>query len=491
MISLENLYPDLKQNKKKFEADFADCSDFLLREIRISGSDALLLAMDGLVNSNNVAELVMRPVLDSQLQYTTPNELFEALKTAKIAATEMNEAQTFEDVQYFLMSGFAALIVDGCTRALCLGTQGWNKRMTSESSNESMAKGAKESFVETLNDNKALVRKRLKTSHLKFRQLKLGQKTQTPVVIAYVDDKADKSIVADVEARLKRSNLETVLDYGCLHPFIDSNVRSFFSAVGVTERPDTLCSKLLEGRIAIMVEGSPFTMYVPYLFSDNFQSFDDYDNPPFYAGFIRLLKYMSFFASIFLPGLFVAIGTYHLELLPTQMIFHIASSEAMTPFSLMTESIITFLLYEVMREAGLRLPKNIGHAVSIIGALVIGEATVSAGLIGAPTLIIVAITAISSYVVYPLYESTAVLRLISIVVGGVTGIYGIVLLACLLGVGACSIGPYGIPYSAPITPFSKDSAPDIFIRESWKKLRLRRIKIQDLRGASADDNKEI
>lgn len=488
---MENLYPDLKQNKTRFEKDFADCSDFLLREIKISGRDALMLAMDGLVNSNNVAELVMRPVLESDLPHETPNTLFEALKAAKIAATEMNEAQTFEDVQYFLMSGFVAVLVDGCPRALCLGTQGWNKRMTSESSNEAMSKGAKESFVESINDNKALVRRRLKTPHLKFRQLKLGQETQTPVVIAYMDDKADKSIVDGVEMRLKSSNLETVLDYGCLHPFIDSDVRTFFSSVGVTERPDTLCSKLLEGRVAVMVEGSPFTMYVPYLFSDNFQSFDDYDNPPFYAGFIRLLKYMSFFASIFLPGLFVAVGTYHLELLPTQMIYHIAAAEVMTPFSLTTESIITFLLYEVMREAGLRLPKTIGHAVSIIGAIVIGEATVSAGLIGAPTLIIVAITAISSYVVYPLYESTAVLRLISIVVGGVTGIYGIVLLACLLGVSACSIGPFGVPYSAPITPFSKDSAPDIFIRESWKKLRLRRVKIQNLRGASVDADKKL
>lgn len=491
MNVLENLYPDLKENKKRFEADFADCSDFLLREIKISGTDALMLAMDGLVNSNNAAELVIRPILDCRLDAAAPGTLFEALKTAKIAATEMNEAQTFEDVQYFLMSGFVAILVDGCPRALCLGVQGWNKRMTSEPSNEAMAKGAKESFVESINDNKALVRRRLKTPHLKFRQLKLGQKTQTPVVIAYIDDKAEKSMVADVEARLKRSNLETVLDYGCLHPFIDSDIDTFFSCVGVTERPDTLCSKLLEGRIAVMVEGSPFTMYVPYLFSDNFQSFDDYDNPPFYAGFIRLLKYMSFFLSIFLPGLYVAIGTYHLELLPTQMIFHIASSEVMTPFSLMTESIITFLLYEIMREAGLRLPKTIGHAVSIIGALVIGEATVSAGLIGAPTLIIVAVTAISSYVVYPLYESTAVLRLISIIVGGVTGIYGIVLLACVLGAGACAIGPFGVPYSAPITPFSKDSAADIFIRESWKKLRLRRIKIQDLRGASADESNDL
>lgn len=486
VIKLEKLFKDLKQNNSVFEKDFFDCSDFLKREVKISGFDALIMAMDGLVDSKTVAEAVSNPVLNFNTNCKNADVMFNQIKEMKVSASEITEVTTFDEVKYFLMGGFVAIIIDGCNKALCLGTQGWNKRNTSEPSNEAMTKGAKESFVETLNDNKALIRKRLKTSHLKFRQLKLGKSAKTPVVIAYIDNKAEKSIVDGVEKRLKSADIDVVLDYGCLQPFIDTDVKTFFSCVGVTERPDTLCSKLTEGRVAVIVDGSPFVMYVPYLFSDNFQSVDDYDNPPFYAGFLRILKYFSFFASIFLPGLYVAIGTFHIELLPTQIVYHIAAAEAITPFSLVYESVLTFLLYEVMREAGLRLPKTIGHAISIIGALVIGEATVSAGLIGAPTLIVVAVTAISSYVVYPLYESTAVLRLFSIIIGGITGIYGIILFAGIVGINLCSVGPFGIPYSAPFSPFTKESAADSVFRASWKKLKNHRFKIQDLRGASVE-----
>lgn len=220
-----------------------------------------------------------------------------------------------------------------------------------------------------------------------------------------------------VEQRLKDAHLNTVADYGELVPFLDTNMRSFFSAVGTTERPDVLASKLYEGRVAVLVEGTPFVLYVPYLFSDNFQSLDDYDYPPFFGGFVRLLKYFSFGISVFLPGVYVALGTFHQELIPTNLLFTIASAEFRTPLSLMNEAIMTLIFYEIMREAGLRLPKVVGHAVSIIGAIVIGEATVSAGLIGAPILVIIAITAIASYVAFPLYDSVSVLRLLFILAG--------------------------------------------------------------------------
>lgn len=483
---MENLDADIKVNIQKFKTDFADCSDFLIKEAYTDGKKCFFAVMDGLINSLQLSEMIVNPVLQAKIDFQSPMDHYEKLKTTCINSVELNEAYTYDDAYYFLMCGFCVFVLDGCPKAMAMGIQGWQKRITSDPQNENNVRGAKESFIESLNDNKALLRKRMKTHHLKIKQLKLGNAAPTPVAIAYIDNRASKELVEQVESRLKGANLNTVSDFGSLQPFIDTDIRTFFTAVGTTERPDVLASKLYEGRVAVMVEGTPAVMYVPYLFSDNFQSLDDYDYPPFYGGFIRALKYFCFVISVFLPGFYVALGTFHQELVPTNLLFTIASAEYKTPLSLMSEAIMTLVFYEIMREAGLRLPKTIGHAVSIIGGIVIGEATVTAGLIGAPMLVVIAITAIASYVAFPLYDSVSVLRLIFIIIGGIMGIYGIMLGVGALFVNICSLNPYGVPYSSPIAPLDIRSLGDVFYRESWKKLSRRIVRVQNMRGAHID-----
>ncbi len=491
---MTDLFSEYDKNKSKFENDFKDCSDFLLREAITCSQRCFFCVMDGLIDSLQLSQMIMSPILSKQyergVEFETNNELMELLKLRAVNSLELKEAKSFEDCYYYLMSGFCVFILADCKRALVFGIQGWARRSVEEPTNESNVKGAKECFIEAVNDNKALIRKRLKTHHLKFKQIKLGSAADTPVVIAYVDNRADSVLVKAVEERLKAADFDTVVDYGELVPFINTDIKSFFSCVGNTERPDVAVSKLLEGRVVVMVEGSPFAIYLPYLFSDNFQSVDDYDNPPFYSSFIRILKYFSFVISIFLPSIYVAIGTFHQELIPTNLLFTIASEEITTPFSLMTEAIMLLLLYEIMREAGLRLPKTIGHAVSIIGGIIIGESTVSAGLIGAPMLVVIAMTAISSYVVYSLYESVAVLRFVFIIVGGLFGMYGIVLGAGLVFVNICALNPFGVPMSSPISPLDKKSLGDIFYRENWKKLSKRKVRVSNFRGVDVDSGTE-
>lgn len=481
------LYSEYALNLEAFKAEFRDCSDFLIREININEQRALVMAMDGLIDSLQLNQLIMAPLLRIPLEFSSPVEHFEAIKSSVVGAIEMSEAESFEDAEFFLMSGFAVLILDGCNKALAMGIQGWARRSVDEPTNEAMVKGAKECFVETLNDNKALLRKRLKTPHLKLKQLKLGEAAKTPVVIAYIDNRAEPEFVSAIEKRLKHAKLNTVFDYGCLEAFIGSDIKSFFSSVGNTERPDVLASKLLEGRIGVMVEGTPFVMFTPNLFSDNFSSLDDYNNPPFYSTFIRLLKYLAFAISAFLPAFYVAIGSHHQEMIPATLLYIVATSEETTPFPLVVEAVIIHILYEIMREAGLRLPKPIGHAVSIIGAIVIGEAMVTAGIISEPMLVVVALTAITSYVVYPLYESVALIRIIFILLSGFSGIYGLMLGIGVLFVNACAVNPFGIPFTAPLSPVSKSSLGDTIIRQSWKKLSERRVRIYDLEGASFDE----
>ncbi len=487
MMADMDIYSSITDNKNKMETDFKDCSDFLLRECRVDGTDCIVCVLDGMVNSLQLSHMIMNPMLRFNGDYETPAELFDILKTSVVNSLELSEITTYEDIYYFLASGFAIVFIDGVSKCLSLGIQGFTKRSTDEPPTESDIKGAKECFTETLNDNKAILRRRIKTPDLKLKQLKVGSAAQTSVVIAYIKGVADDTLVSEVEQKIKNAPITNLQDYGELADFLDSKISSYFSAVGNTERPDKLCSKLLEGRVAVIMDGSPFAIYVPYLFTDAFSTVDDYDNLPFYATLNRLLKYIAFITSIVLPGFYVATGTFHQELIPTSLMYTIAAAEATTPFSLMQEALMVLVLYEIMREAGIRLPKMIGHAVSIIGALVIGDAVVNAGLVGTPMLVVVAVTAIASYVIYPLYESISVLRIIFIILGGFTGIYGIVLGICVICVNIAALNPYGVPYSAPVSPLSIKSIGDVFYRESWRKLAKRKVRIQNLRGVDIDE----
>ena len=481
---MQKLYSDYELNLLTFKDDFKDSSDFLIKELCVGNKRLFVSCMDGLVNSMSVSQMIVEPIFSVKNIPDDSKVYLDMLKKSIVHCPEQKSIDTFDDAYYYLMSGFAVVVVEDCAHALAFGVQGWNKRTTDEPSNENNVKGARECFVESVNDNKALLRKRLKTYHLKQKQINLGTSAKTPVIICYIDDRADKGLVSQIEKRLKQEHFNSVLDYGELLPFIDTDISSLFSCVGTTERPDVLASKLLEGRVAVMVEGTPFVMYTPYLFSDNFSSLDDYDNPPFYSSFMRILKYGAFIISVFLPGMFVAVGTFHQELIPSNMLFLIASNEVTTPFSLMAEAVFVHLLYEIMREAGLRLPKNIGHAISIIGAIIIGDAAVSAGIIGAPMLIVIAATAISSYVIYPLYERLTVIRIGFIILGGVFGIYGIMLGAAMMFCNICAINPFGVAYSSPLSPLTEKTLVDVLVRGSWKKLAKRRVRVSDFEGAT-------
>ena len=481
------VYSSVSDNKNRLSQDYRDCSDFLLRECEIGGTPAIVCVLDGMINSLQLSQMIMRPILSFSGEYKTGAELFSILQKSVLSSLEMSVQQDFEQAYFYLSSGFAILFVDGVSSFLALGIQGFEKRGIDEPNNEANIKGAKECFTETLNDNKALLHRRIKSPKLKLKQLTLGRQAQTSVVLAYIEGYAQESLVKEVERRINAAPINVLQDYGELVPFLDSSVKSGFSATGNTERPDVLCSKLLEGRVGVLVDGSPFALFVPCLFTDNFSTVDDYDNNVIFATLNRLLKYFSFVISAVFPGFYVATGTFHQELIPTSLMFSIASAEATTPFSLMQEAIMILILYEIMREAGLRLPKAIGHAVSIIGALVIGDAIVNAGLVGTPMLVVIAVTAIASYVIYPLYESIAVLRLLFVLLGGIGGIYGIVLGLCVVCVNICAMNPYGVPFSAPISPFDKRSFGDIIYRQSWKSLLRRRVRIQNLRGADTDE----
>ena len=474
----------LDENLKYFADAFDGSLDYICREFHISGTRAAFVTMEGLVNKQTLAQSVMNPITHAAILEQDPVKKFDYLKDFVLSTVDQQEVVDYKTALNLLMSGFALLLVDGCLRILAIGVQGFSLRSISEPKSEVVQRGSREGFVESLQVNVSMIRRRMKTPLLKFERMTVGEESNTAVCLCYLRNTVSQEILSEVRNNIKSIPLKNVLAAGYLTPFIAKKKgTSIFSCVGLSERPDTICGKISEGRVAVIIDGTPNVLVVPHLFIENFQSFDDYANRPYYATFTRLIKYLAFFLAIFLPGFYVSVTTFHPELILEPLLIKIAQSETTTPFPIMLEALVIHIIYEIMREAGLRAPKSLSHAVSIVGALVIGEAAVNSGLVGAPTLMVIAVSAISSYAVPNLYESIALLRLIFIVLGGSIGFWGISLGFLFVLINICSNNLYGIPLSAPVAPFGKRGMRDVLIRSSWKKLGKSGAKIQDMPGA--------
>lgn len=480
----------LSKNITDLKKLFSSSADFTVREFRLNtpkGKAAAIFTMEGMCNKEALSISVINPVMGCRYRTDDGAELFEVIKTSVITASEMVEVKDVGSFLELVMSGFAVIAIDGSESMAAIGIQGFSFRGVSEPSGETIQRGSREGFVEPLRINMTLIRRRIKSPELVFETMTIGTLSKTQICLCYLADRTSKEIMNKLKRDLENCRLETLLASGYLVPFLeDGEEKSLFTSVGVSERPDTICGKITEGRIAVMIDGSPSVLYVPKLFVENFQSFDDYSNRPYYAAFTRILKYISFLAAIYVPGLYVAFATFHPELFSPGILSKIVSSVTKTPLPLMLEVLLIHFIYEIMREAGLRIPKPLGHAVGIVGALVIGESAVSAGIIGSPTLMVVAIAAIASYTIPDLYPSITILRLIYIISGGILGLWGIVLVSFVMLVNLCGKNSFGVPYSSPLAPFMARGMRDTFIRANWRKLSKRIMRIQNVKGAEED-----
>lgn len=465
----------------RLKQDFSDSADLTVRALSLSGHPSALITIDNMIDKQVLAEGILSPLLGFNFDPSL-KKACEQLCDEVLCTPELNAVKTMEDLQISIMSGFVVILIDGSDTAFSVGIQGYASRSISEPESDIVQRGAREGFVESLRVNMTLLRRRLKTPDLRFETMTIGKLSNTEIALCYLRSTVSTDILDQLKERLKNIPLDTVLTAGYLVPFLEERP-SVFCGVGVSERPDAVCGKLTEGRIAILTDGVPTALIVPHLFEEHFQSLDDYSNRAFFATFTRLLKYCAFLISILLPGLFVALGTFHPEMFPALMLNRIASSIASTPFSLTLETILILFIYEIMREAGLRMPRPLGYAVSIVGGMVVGEAAVNAGLIGAPTLMVIAISAISSYVVPDLYAPAALCRLLFTLAGGWLGIWGIAILSCVLLCDLCGKSSFGIPYTSPVTPMNASAFRDVLIRADWKILSKKRQMVQDMPGA--------
>ena len=477
------MHYSLKEKIHELKQLFSDSADLSVREIVLKSKHnirAAIITLDGMINKEGLAQASVNPLLPYDFGNKTAPEIYDAILNSVLASSDVTEIQGADQLIACITSGFAVLAIDGAEKMIAIGAQGYAYRGVSEPESEVVQRGAREGFTEPLRVNMSLIRRRMKNPDLVFEQMTVGLESKTQIMICYLKSAASYELIEKLRARLLQCDLPTVLASGYLSEYLeDSHTSRLFSGVGISERPDTVCGKLTEGRIAVLVDGTPAVIIVPRLFVEEFQGVDDYSNRTYYAAFIRIIKYCSFLVSVFLPALYTALAQFHPEYFPTWILVKTARSLSQTPLPVTLEVLAITFVYEIMKEAGLRIPKSLGHAVSIVGALVIGESAVSAGIISSSTLMVVATAAICSYVTSPLYPPVTMLRFLLVVVGGVFGLWGIVLATALVLISLCSKTSLGVPYLSSLAPFSRRAMRDVFIRAGWKTLSKHTIQVQN------------
>ena len=472
----------LKEKLDQLKSQFSNSADLMIREITLISQNKVhsaVITIDGLSDKEALAQTVLNPLLAYDFGDKSAAKIYDTFMSSVSGFCDMIEFSSHSELIAYITSGFAVLAIDGCEKMVAIGVQEYSSRSVSEPESEVVQRGSREGFTEPLNVNMSLIRRRIKNPDLVFERLTVGSESRTQLLICYLKNSVSKPLLDKLRSRLESCNLPTVLASGYLSEYLeDEHTSHLFSGVGISERPDTVCGKLTEGRIAVVVDGTPAVLIVPHLFVEEFQGVDDYSNRTYYATFIRIIKYLSFFTAVFLPGLYVALAQFHPEYIPTWILLKTSESLSQTPLPVTLEVLLITFVYEFMKEAGLRIPKSLGHAVSIVGGLVVGESAVNAGIISASTLMVVATAAICSYVTSPLYPPITMLRFIFIITAGIAGLWGIVLVTAVTIISMCSKTSLGVPYMSSLAPFSWSAMRDVFIRASWKKLASHTIKVQ-------------
>ena len=460
----------LTTNLETIKERYHNSSDLIIKQIKVGNIDVGFIMVEAMVNLQLVSLNYLDPLTQYDEKDSTPQDVYTFMTDKIPIGINLQEIKTYEDVFQFMMSGFIITLVDGVNHGFGFSAAGFNFRSISEPSTEINIRGSREGFTEVIRINLSMVRRRLKSPNLKFELLQLGTKSKTDVCLLYLTDVVDQKLVDHIKEQLNQIKIDTILDTGYLAPFLEGSPISIFSDIGTTERPDTVCAKLSEGRVGILVDGTPFALIAPYFFIDNFQNFDDYCNQSYYVSYMRLLKYLCFAITILLPGMYVALGTHHPELFPHALLYTIVTSDLTSTFPLFYQAILLGVFAEILREACLRLPTPMGAGIGIVGGLVIGDAAVSAGLVGTPMILIITLTLLTSFVIPKLQEPLTILRFVFILLGGIYGLYGISLGICITCMNLCALknGPYA--YFQPLIPLKANRLNDALTRLSWVRM---------------------
>lgn len=470
------LTDSLAHNLKTIRSYLGDSTDLRTRELRLGTGKVrtAVIYMDGLVQKERITKLIN---LLNQHEYTHGLEsagedpvehTSEWIYKYTIAIGDIVTILDLEELNLAILSGYTFIGVDGEEQGIAVDTAGAETRPVSEPTAQSVIRGPQEGFNESIGTNIALIRRKIKDPNLWLETKRIGRMTKTAVALMFIKGVVDDKVVSMVRERLKQIDIDGILESNYIEELIKDRSLSPFPTVYNTERPDVVAAALLEGRVAILVDGTPFVLIVPALFTQFFQSPEDYYHGSDF-GLFRMLRFAGLFISMLAPALYIAITTFHQEMIPTPMLISLAAQREGIPFPAFVEALIMEVTFELLREASIRMPKAVGTAISIVGALVLGQAAVEAGLVSAAMVIVVSITAIAGFI-FPSIEMSITTRMLRFTFMGLAasfGLFGIIVMLIYIVLHLCHLQSFGVPYMAPFAPFNLTDQEDNLVRTPW------------------------
>lgn len=434
--------------------------DVKYRAIECEAGTIFGVFIDDLCDSKFISEYIFNPLMRHQIATTD----LEYIKKEVLPANNIGDINSNEEAIYHVLSGDLVLIFSFTDKAFYCEAKGYVRRSVGVPVTENVIKGPREGFTEAFVDNVSLIRRKIKNPGLKFETLILGNKSNTVTVICYIEGVAPKKLVDYIRKKVTNIKLEFILDTNYIEEQL-KNTNTMFDTIGTTEKPDVAASKLLEGKVAIIVDGTPFVITAPQFFLDNFQTPDDYYSNKYFGNISRIMRVVSFFLASLLSGLYMAFSTFHFSLIPTVITLKLAIARAGVPFPTVIELFLMTFFFQLLREAGIRLPQPIGQSMSIVGALILGDAAVGAGLASQSTIVVVALASISSFLVPKLYGALSIWNIIIILFSSILGLPGFyisffIFISHMAGLETC-----GYPYLFPLGTLESFKFKDLLYRK--------------------------
>ena len=448
-----------------------ESSDFKSRTVQFFGRNVTICYIVDIIDNILLNDTLIEPMLSYQPQEN--EDPITALKDKILSSNQLSEFFDIQSAVSKLLTGNALVLVDGAEVILGCDIEKITVRAVTEPPTSVVIKGPREGFNESLKYNLALIRKRVKSEELVIKSVEIGTLTKTQVSVVYLDSVADKKVVKQILKRLHSIKIDGVVDSHYLVSYLQKNPKSLFKQIGDCEKPDILVGKMLEGRVGILVDGSPIALTLPFILVEDMQNSDDYYSQPIRVTFVRILRLVGVVLAILLPGVYVALEMYHYKILPTEFLVTIMNTTQGIPFSPFVELLFVILLFEILYEANLRMPQYFGMAMSIVGALILGETAVNAGLVSPPAVMIVALSGITFYIIPSQAAQFSILRLFALIIGAILGLYGILLFCVFVLSYLSSFDSYGSAYLAPTAPYISSDQKDFYMRKTIKDMNTR------------------
>lgn len=489
---------NLKQNITKIKNDFGNSSDLIINYVNDGKIEKLKYAtfyFKSLADKNilNSLALELKSAAYPPDCNKSPDKGLGTLKESLSRVSGIEEGSDYETLYTDLLAGNTVFLLDNCKRFLTVTTNSEAGRAIEEPSSQTVIRGPKDGFTEKILTNILLIRKKIRNKALRVENFSIGNITKTTVCIMYIDQIARTEIVQEIRDRLGKIEIDGILDSGYIEEFIKDDRYSLFPTFFSSERPDTVAANLLEGKVAILVDGTPYVLTAPALMMEFFQASEDYYHHFLAASLMRFFRLIACVLTLLVPATYIAITTFHQEIIPTPLLISIAAQREGVPFPAFFEALLMESTFEILREAGIRMPRAIGSAISIVGALVLGQAAVEAGIISAVIVIVVAITAISSFAIpnYEMSNAIRTIRFVLMIMAGILGLYGVFMSLIILTLHLCKIKSITIPYITPLAPTIKGGNQDTFFRFPLWSMKSRPVGISDTPTKKAGQNQPL